>query len=386
MNGKYRTVALAALLALSAITGRAAAQDDPGYRPDLRPGIRVHSGDEGRSRLQQAIRDRVSLVIDGEEGRIQAEPRSARTHTVRAGDTLWDICARHFGDPYAWPMVWSYNPEITNPHWIYPGDVLWLVSPEDLPPAAAPAAAPSAPPRLVTAARRHADTVLVRNRGFVDEEVLRRSGTIVGSHKEVMMLSQFDEAYTSFPEETEVRVGDEFSAFEILRPVDSVEDPGTEVGKLVEILGVVRVTSFDRETRIARVTIDESLKPIERGTMIGPVHRRFELVPPVANERELEGRIIAFLDPIILAGAHHIVFVDKGREDGVREGNRFLVIEQRDRYRESLGLPDDEEGYPFEVLAELRVIEARPHTSTCLVTASTLELEVGNLVDMVRGY
>ncbi|HUT79373.1 MAG TPA: hypothetical protein VM285_16870, partial [Polyangia bacterium] len=192
--------------------------------------------------------------------------------------------------------------------------------------------------------------------------------------------------YTDFPPEAEVRVGDEFAAFEVIRAVDSVEDPGTEVGKLVEILGAVRVIGFDPKTHIARVVVDESLKPIERGTMIGPVHRRFDLVPAVANERELQGRIIAFLDPVILAATHQIVFVDKGNDDGVREGNRFLVIEQRDRYRKSLDTPDDREGYPFEVLAELRVIEARPHTSTCLVTASTLELEVGNLVDMVQGY
>jgi len=378
-----RTIPLAALLAASICAAEAAAQqDEPGYRPDLRPGIHVHPGSGDSSALARAARDRTSVVIGAEGGR--PLPESISTHVVRPGDTLWDICTSYFGDPYAWPRIWSYNQEITNPHWIYPGDVLWLVPPEQAP--AAPAVTPTETPRTATAARRRPEAVVLRNRGFIDKEALHKSGTIVGSHKEVLMLSQFDEAYTRFPEETAVRIGDEFAAFEILRPVDSVEDPGTEVGKLVEILGTVRVTSFDHETRIARVTVEESLKPIERGTMIGPIHRRFDVVPVVENENEMQGRIIAFLDPIILAGAYHIVFVDKGREDGVREGNRFLVIEQRDRYRRSLGRPDDEEGYPFEVLAEMRVIEARPRTSTCLVTASTLELEVGNLVDMVRGY
>ncbi|MBC7174262.1 MAG: LysM peptidoglycan-binding domain-containing protein, partial [Polyangiaceae bacterium] len=38
-------------------------------------------------------------------------------HTVRRGDTLWDITGFYYGNPWEWPRVWSYNPEITNPHW-----------------------------------------------------------------------------------------------------------------------------------------------------------------------------------------------------------------------------------------------------------------------------
>src|SRR5262249_6476718 len=40
------------------------------------------------------------------------------SHSVRRGDTLWDISIRYFQDPYEWPRVWSYNPQIQNPHWI----------------------------------------------------------------------------------------------------------------------------------------------------------------------------------------------------------------------------------------------------------------------------
>jgi hypothetical protein len=381
MRTSYQAIPWAAMLAVTSLAGAAAAQEEAGYQPNIKPGLNIRSEDSSGSLLSQAARDRVSVVIGG-EGRREL-PQDVKTYVVRAGDTLWDICTQFFGDPYAWPRIWSYNTRVTNPHWIYPGDVLWLVPPEQGP-AVAPATVAAGAPKV--AVGRRPEAVMVRNRGFVDTEVLRKAGAIVGAQKEVMMLSQYDEAYTEFPEETEVLVGDEFAAFEVVRSVDSVEDPGTEVGKLVEILGAVRVIGFDPKTNIARVVVDESLKPIERGTMIGPVHRRFDVVPAVPNESELQGRIIAFLDPVILAAAHQIVFVDKGHEEGVREGNRFFVIEQRDRYRKSHDAPDDKDGYPFEVLAEMRVIEARPHTSTCLVTASTLELEIGGQVDMVRGY
>ena len=47
-------------------------------------------------------------------------------HVVEDGDTLWDICDAVLGRPELWPRVWSMNPEITNPHWIYPGDIIRL--------------------------------------------------------------------------------------------------------------------------------------------------------------------------------------------------------------------------------------------------------------------
>jgi hypothetical protein len=48
------------------------------------------------------------------------------TYTVHRGDTLWDISAKFLSKPWLWPEIWQANPQVRNPHLIYPGDVLNL--------------------------------------------------------------------------------------------------------------------------------------------------------------------------------------------------------------------------------------------------------------------
>lgn len=49
------------------------------------------------------------------------------TYTVVKGDTLWDISAMYLNNPWLWPQLWDINAEIENPHLIYPGDQLYLL-------------------------------------------------------------------------------------------------------------------------------------------------------------------------------------------------------------------------------------------------------------------
>src|SRR5262249_3271727 len=105
-----------------------------------------------------------------------------------------------------------------------------------------------------------------------------------------------------------------------------------------------------------------------------------------------------------------VVFIDKGEKEGVRPGNRFFAMSRTDPWRTSIVksgkmaqlrpmLEDDrpaqvqsllndanEDVFPDETYAELRVLRVRDHTATCLITASTHEVERTARLVMRKGY
>ncbi len=311
------------------------------------------------------------------------------TYTVRRGDTLWDVTGRFYGNPWQWPRVWSYNPEITNPHWIYPDDRLRLV-----PEGAQAARLPGTREEVRVAQRPRAGSVFLRDQGFLDADALRTSGIIVGSPEEHMLLSPYDEVYIEFEEGTQMRPGMQLTVF---RPMEPEEREEAEEGTLVRIFGTVELRSLDQERNIGRGTITEALDPIERGYRVADMPRRFELVQPVTNQASVQARVVAALRPHMMLGDYQVIFVDAGAEQSVQVGNRFFVLRQGDIWRESLPGTEREAGatlpgarepaeYPDEIVAEARVVNVRPTSSTLIVTRSTTEVVLGDRAEMRQGY
>jgi LysM repeat protein len=76
----------------------------------------------------------VTFATAAESGRtmatatgVQLTPDAPEEYTVKRGDTLWDISKVYLRDPWYWPEIWYVNPQVANPHLIYPGDKLRLV-------------------------------------------------------------------------------------------------------------------------------------------------------------------------------------------------------------------------------------------------------------------
>ncbi|AKU98514.1 hypothetical protein AKJ09_05178 [Labilithrix luteola] len=342
-----------------------------------------------------------SFVIGSGNGEVRGVPSNASSHLVRKGDTLWGICDSYFHNPYQWPRIWAYNPQIQNPHWIYPGDQVRLRG------GLGEATAAMAPTEQATSGgfvdrRRQvpSDTVFLRNQGYIDDDT-NNWGEITGSREDKMFLSDYDEVYLRVSSNHDLKIGQELTVYRPIRKVG-------KDGKLIEIQGTVKVDQWNPKEGIARARVTESLDVIERGARVGPVARKFEVVPPQRNDKDVEAKVLASVVPFNLYGQNQVVFLDQGEEAGLRPGNRMLVIRKGDAWHKSLTTrssarrialedespaaiesvpkPRDESKLPEEAIAELRIISVRKNTAMALVSQSRIEIEAGDKAYARKGY
>jgi LysM repeat protein len=334
--------------------------------------------------------------------RVLGQPATSSVHTVQKGDTLWGICDAAFQNPYQWPRIWSYNPQIQNPHWIYPNEQIRLkpgVSLEAMPQVAMPEGGGAG---VMTGMQQRVphDTVFLREEGFVNEDAGLNWGSIVGSPQDRMYLSDFDQVYVRVGPDHDVKIGQELTVY---RPVRQTSD-----GQVIAIQGTLRVDDWNAESRIARAQIVETLDAIERGARVGPIPRKFIVVPPLRNDADVTAHVLIASHPHVFYGQDQVVFIDQGSDAGLKAGNRLFVVRHGDAWWKSQvttqtgrrivgeredpaaveNLPhlQDDSALPEEVVAELRVLDVQKKSATCLVSQSAREIEPKDVAVARKGY
>jgi hypothetical protein len=371
---------------------------------------------EGPHSLGEARRQGRAYRL-GQAGSVYRKP-PREVHTVQEGDTLWDISDHYFGDPWHWPELWSYNPEITNPHWIYPLDQVRLSADalgQDQAVASAQQGASAAPkataanfqephhglptdlaPRVtVPRSLMGGDTVFLRDQGYLDDDEIKASGQLVAGGAENMLLSNSDVVYVHFKPGQPVQPGQEYTAY---RAIYKWEREPKEKGQLVRIQGTLLIRSFDAKKSMARAIITEAVDPIERGMLVTLMDRRFDLVPAKPNAQNVVAHIIASVAPRTLLSYANVVFLDVGVGHGILPGNRFFVIRRGDNWLDVLSRPPDQMGnivpiphynkddLPKEVVAELRVVKVRRHITVAVITRSDTDVTHGDTAEMRIGF
>lgn len=282
----------------------------------------------------------LSLVVSAFAGDVlslrQGHPE---VYVVKKGDTLWDISNIFLESPWRWPELWQVNPQVENPHLIYPGDQLHLVY-------------HNGQPRLVL--NRGGDVKLdpqVRstplsmaipaipleavspflNRGRIVAEGLLESSPYVLAGKEGHIVTGAgDEIYGrgNFPK------GEE--SFGIFRRGETFVDPDSEevLGILARDIGTAKMLA--RESDIATLALNRSTEEVRRGDRLLPEEERQLNASffPSAPEQEIKGYILSVEGGVNQIGRMNVVVISKGERDGLSEGNLLAIYKAGETLRD----------------------------------------------------
>ena len=318
------------------------------------------------------------------------------TYRVQPGDTLWGLSQRFLNNPWYWPRIWSYNPQLDNPNWIRPGSVIRFYPG----PSAAPVQVVDSEPvessnegedvdvgefddipifevtrDLNQALRRlpRANTQQLRREYLVADAMLEAAGTIAHAPEEKELLSSFDRAYLQMPEDPVVGEN-----LQIFRPGREVVHPITErvVGRVVELVGTIRVDAVSEHEHLA--TIMESWRDVRRGDRVGRIQGvAISQIEERRNEAEVKGYVVESVQDLVShVGENHLVFLDRGRSDGVEPGNTFTVVRAGDPFTGELRKMADED------IGRVLVIDVSEQAATGLVVFSNREIIAGDRVEM----
>ncbi len=266
-------------------------------------------------------------------------------HVVKRGDTLWDIASLFLRDPWLWPEIWYFNPQIENPHLIYPGDVLALVYVDGKPQLrlardGVPIGEPQVPTslqtdKIVPTIRSESldqaiptipisaiEPFLIKPRVITKKE-LEDSPYIVSSLDQHLVSAAGNTIYARNLDYTDdVR-------YNIFRPGRIFRDPNTG-----DILGyettLVSEAKLVRAGDPATLLLVRSIRETLNGDRILPAEKgrvNYSFIPRPPNT-DVDGTIIALVDAISQTAQQQVVVINLGEKEGIEVGT-VLAIDQK---------------------------------------------------------
>ena len=300
-------------------------------------------------------------------------------YVVVKGDTLWDISAKFLRDPWYWPEIWQVNPQIANPHLIYPGDVLTLVYIDGKPRLMLERSGKLSP-RIRSEPLEEAIPTIPMDaiRPFlvgvqvVTQDEIDRAPYIVSSAGEHLITGAGDRVY--------VRGlgGGEQPRFNVFRPGGPYIDPETH-----EVLGFeavhVGLADLQREGDPSTMLLSQTTREAVDGDRLLPVQEEpirpfFTPRPP---EQDVHGQIISVYDGLSQVGQYQVVALNRGARDGLEPGHVLAVYRAGELIKDQVTAdPNDTVQLPDERAGELMVFRTFDRVSFGLVMRATMAMHV----------
>lgn len=328
------------------------------------------------------------------------------TYVVKKGDTLWDISGVFLSQPWLWPKLWRLNPEVSNPHLIYPGDELRLVFDEQGEPMLVrgkPALKWSPQVRKTLKEQNPVATLplsviapFLKYDSILTEQQIEELPYILGS----------DEGNKSSIEGYKVYVNADLvlaKAYAVYQKGSEIIDPETQesLGYRAILVGSGKVTRVgnmaDKEP--STLYIDNAKQEIHSGAYVLPVNDG-QMYPSYftmqsVNE-SIDGSIISSASDVREFGKFEVIMVNRGAKHQLNQGDVFTIkrtspgvletnegpVYTKDASRWSRLASADDSDYkmPKESLGECMVFKVYDDVSLALILRSTKPIRLNDNV------
>ena len=306
------------------------------------------------------------------------------TYTVQPGDTLWDIAALFLRDPWRWEALWSRNPQVDNPHFIYPGDTLSLVWEAGQPRLVrveqgdiklSPSMRASPLDLAIPAISRQHIEPFLRQHQVTEVATLDRSPYVVSGDGGRLISGVGDTVYGK-------GAWDDALSYRLVRRVEKLKDPvsGEGLGIFVSDIGEARLQGAPAEGEsVAAMTIAEMRAEVRIGDRLLPVSEA-ELEPfyqPQApSETISDAYMIGVAGGVTQISVLDIVVINRGARESLRVGDVLAIDHTGELVKDpvtgkSVRLPDTRAGV-------LMVFSVYDRASFGLVLEANKPLSVGD--------
>jgi LysM repeat protein len=261
-------------------------------------------------------------------------PSAPRSYVVKRGDTLWGISKVFLRDPWYWPEIWQVNPQIKNPHRIYPGDTLRLVYIDGRPKLIVqpgelrleqggdarvePRVRSTPYDGAVTTIPYEAVAAFMSKPTVLSEEQIKGAPYVLAARDLHLLVSDGDIVYArGFTGPAELGMH-----YNMVRVGDALRDPDDN-NRLIGYDGVYLGTGHvTRQGDPVTLVMTESARETEPGDKLipGGVDVPLDFIPSPPKVK-VNGVIISVNDGVEVIGQYQVVVINRGARDGLVPGN-----------------------------------------------------------------
>jgi nucleoid-associated protein YgaU len=300
-------------------------------------------------------------------GDVQLNDGHPDRHTVVKGDTLWDISETFLKTPWMWPEVWHANPQVENPHLIYPGDVIRLVYMDGQPRLvvdrgeASRTFKMSPQMRLEPVTEAISSIPLDKINNFLSKSrvvtlaELESAPHIVVGAEEHLILGEGDILYAR---------GDlsaDAATYGVYRKGQDFVDPATQEVLGLEALDIgsikAKTIDFDarnsngQDTSVGTFSVIRAVEEIRAGDRLLLAEERGidSTFFPSAPEQDIDGQVMSVEGGVSQVGLRDVVTINKGERDGLVIGNVLAIYKNGGIFDDRIAgdkikLPDEKAG------------------------------------------